>query len=90
LKGVSGCVATRGRPFRAPRSFRKIVLIPLAGILVISGPNSSDPEGYDGGFRDVGCADGAEAPNESAQRGMPVAPISTTPGTSASVQDGRV
>jgi hypothetical protein len=58
--------------------------------LIISGQFFSDPDEYDGSFPSAGRAGGAETPNESAQRGMPVAPISTTPGTSASVQDGRV
>jgi hypothetical protein len=72
------------------RLSRKIGLFHIFLISIISGRDYSDPDDYDESFREAGRAGGAGTPDESAQRGLPVAPILTTPGTSASVQDGRV
>jgi hypothetical protein len=62
----------------------------ISGLSIIFRQNFSDPDEYDERFRLAGRAGGEETSNLSAQRGRPVVPILTTPGTSASVQDGRV
>jgi hypothetical protein len=77
-------------PFFVAGSSGKTDSFRISGVSIISRRIFSDPDDYDACFRLAGRAGDEEAPNLSAQRGRPVVPILTTPGTSASVQDGRV
>ena len=76
-RGVSGPIGRPGTPFRVAPALRSVTTAStrISRLSVISRPIFSDPDDYDERFRDAGRAGRAETPDDSAQRGPPVAPI---------------
>ena len=80
-EGVSGRPDRPGTP-SSLRPGHPSSTAPSAFPAFLSSPAAifSDPDDYDERFRDAGRAGGAETPDDSAQRGPPVAPISDDAG----------